>query len=94
MYARIYWFASQREFDNDLFRGSKAMWPKMKAGFDDVIRRYPDAWNLNHYAKFACLAGDRSKTREVLAKLPGEPIASAWEPASLLAECRRWSSSQ
>jgi hypothetical protein len=94
MYARIYWFASQREFDTDLFRSSKAMWPKMRAGFEDVISRYPDAWNLNHYAKFACLAGDRATAGTLLARLPGEPIASAWEPASLLAECRRWTAAR
>jgi len=93
MYARIYWFASQKEYGTALFRSSRALWPKMKAGFDDVVSRYPDAWNLNHYAKFACLAGDRSTTRTLLGRLPGEPIASAWETPGLLDECRRWSSS-
>jgi hypothetical protein len=93
LYARIYWYAAQAQFGNALFGQSLAFWPKMKAGFDDVIARYPDTWNLNNYAKFACLAGDRQKTRDLMERIEGSIVAEAWDPVFLYAQCREWSSS-
>lgn len=90
MYARIYWYASQTQYDNALFAQSLASWSRMKDGFDDVIARYPDAWNLNNYAKFACLAKDKPKTRELLKRSDFQIVAEAWSPASLRTECFEW----
>jgi hypothetical protein len=94
MYARIYWYASQTQFENDLFTDSLAAWPLMKAGFDDVIARYPDAWNLNNYAKFACLAKDRKTARLLLGKIESEVVWEAWSPSSQLSRCRKWASAE
>jgi hypothetical protein len=93
LYARIYWSAAQTQFGNELFAKSLAFWPKMKLGFEDVITRYPDAWNLNNYAKFSCLAGDKQKTPELITRIEGSVIADAWDPVFLFAQCRAWSSS-
>jgi hypothetical protein len=90
MYARIYWYASQTQFENDLFSQSLAVWPRMKAGFEDIIARYPDAWNINNYARFSYLARDKQKARELLEKIGGNPIVEAWQPRSLFDQCRRW----
>jgi hypothetical protein len=79
MYARIYWYASQRHFKSGLFAYSRVDWPKMKAGFDDVIARYPDEWNLNNYAHFACLAQDQPKMEELFKRMGSQPIPEAWE---------------
>lgn len=87
MYARIYWFASQAEFENNLFEDSLIDWPRMRDGFDDVIKRYPDAWNLNNYAKFACLARDRPKARELMQRIVPNFIPDAWTPETLIDEC-------
>jgi hypothetical protein len=92
MYARIYWFASQSEFRNRLFRDSKVAWPLMKSGFDDVIAGYPDAWNLNNYAYFACLAGDKLKTRELLERIKADIVSEAWQPRSVRDSCATWAS--
>jgi hypothetical protein len=94
MCARIYWFASQTEFENKLFSSSVAVWPRMKAGFEDVIARYPDAWNVNNYAKFACLAQDKPKTRELLARIGSATVPEAWRPAPLLPRCTAWASTE
>ncbi len=91
MYARIYWFASQKQFQNDLFTQSLAVWPRMREGFEDVVSKYPDAWNFNNYAKFACLAKDKRKTRELLAKIESSLVPEAWQPPSLLKQCTDWS---
>ncbi len=86
MYARIYWAASETQFRNALFKDSSAQWPNMKKGFEDVIARYPDVWNLNNYAKFACLARDKPKTRELLNRIQSNFVTQIWEPPAL----RQW----
>lgn len=92
MYARIYWYASQTQFGNDLFSRSRAAWPRMRDGFEDVITRYPDAWNLNNYAKFACLAGDKRKALELLSRTQSEVVLEAWSPPDLRERCKAWAS--
>lgn len=94
MYARIYWFASQTEFGNDLFKKSLAAWPQMKAGFEDVLARYPDPWNLNNYAKFACLAADKATAKSLLERIGTAVVREAWEPPSLRQQCAAWASAQ
>jgi hypothetical protein len=86
MYARIYWYASQAEFANDLFFKSFARWDRVNAGFKDILARYPDDWNLNHYAKFACLAGDAKTTAKLLARIH-DPLPQAWQPEGLFRKC-------
>lgn len=93
MYARLYWYASQTQFKNDIFRNSLAGWPQMKAGFEDIVRRYPDSWNLNNYARFACLARDKPKTVELLKRIDeSSVVAEAWVPSLLKDECAAWAS--
>ena len=90
MYARIYWFASQTQFQNAIFTDSLARWSRMKGGFEDIVKQYPDAWNLNNYAKFACLAQDKAKTREILERADFNIVPEAWNSPSLHAECFQW----
>jgi hypothetical protein len=89
MYARIYWYASESQFGSELFQSSAAQWPKMKSGFDDVIARYPDSWNLNNYAKFSCLARDKAKTTALLKRVGASIEPMAWPPG-LLKTCVDW----
>lgn len=90
MYARIYWFAAQTEYGNDLFAKSLAAWPRMKEGFDDVVARFPDTWNLNNYAKFACLASDKATTKALLERIGADVVRAAWDPPSFHEECATW----
>jgi len=90
MYARIYWYASQTQFRNDVFNKSLVDWNQMKAGFEDVIKRYPDAWNLNNYARFACLAGDKTKTLELLKRIETSVVPEAWVPQVMKHRCAEW----
>ena len=90
MYARVYWFASQVQFKNDIFGDSLAVWSRMKSGFEDVVARYPDPWNLNNYAKFACLAQDKPKTMELLKRTESSVVPEAWSPGSLREKCAKW----
>ena len=93
MYARIYWYASQSDFGDAIFQDSLANWPKMKAGFDDVLARYPDDWNYNTYGKFACLAKDKKSTREFFIKIGDQPMYEAWTSPAMIDACRAWAQS-
>jgi hypothetical protein len=94
LYARIYWFASQTQYENDLFSDSLAQWSRMKKGFDDVVAKYPDAWNLNNYAKFACLAHDKPTARALLKRIESDVVAAAWPAVAQLEYCKEWSARQ
>lgn len=93
MYARIYWRAINLhpEFEENPF-GSKISWEKMKAGFEDIIALYPDAWNINNYARFACLAEDKETTRTLLARIGDKPILEAWPEQTTFSNCQKWAS--
>lgn len=90
LYARIYWYASQAQFENNIFHQSAAVWTHMKNGFDDVIAQFPDAWNLNNYARFACLARDKETLKEVFIRMDTDFVVEAWSPASMIKACHNW----
>lgn len=78
MYARIYWYMDQSAYKGKLFETSAADWPTMRASFDALVARYPDPWNLNAYAYFACLAGDTGSTARLLARIGPRVDPLAW----------------
>jgi hypothetical protein len=90
MYARIYWYASQTQYKESLFSDSLVDWPTMKKGIDDVLKKYPDSWNINSFAKFSCLSRDKPKTAELIARIDGAPLMSAWGNAETFSRCREW----
>lgn len=90
MYARLYWEAACCQFNGNLFSAAKASWPLMKAGFRDLTSRYPDAWNLNNFAKFSCMAGDRQTTLELMHRIRGHFIAAAWPSQTVQSGCSLW----
>ncbi|MBI4988792.1 MAG: DUF4034 domain-containing protein [Rhodocyclales bacterium] len=75
MYARIYWAISHAESVKNLFKDTKASWPTMKSGFDDMMRQFPESnRNLNAYARFACDAGDKETYLKLRKKLAGKAL--------------------
>jgi hypothetical protein len=68
--ARLYWSLADTEWDKEPFTALHIPWPAMRSGFEDMMRLYPDSsWNLNHYAYFACRAGDKKTFKAVLGRL-------------------------
>jgi len=90
MYARIYWAASQYQYGERLFIDSNVVWEKMKKGIDDVLKRYPDQWNINNFALFACLAKDREKARELFKLVNEPPILRVWKSESNYLRYKSW----
>jgi hypothetical protein len=87
LYARIYWVASQIQYGAGLFSGSDVVWDQMKHGIHDVLARYPDQWNINNFAYFACLARDRDETRRLMQMMADYPIMAAWRNPETFSRC-------
>jgi hypothetical protein len=85
-YARIYWYASQSIFGDNLFRQSRVSWPDMKKGVDDVLSRYADGWNLANFLKFACLAGDGPEMKELTRRMD-EAAWAVWDEQNYSESC-------
>jgi len=92
MYARIYWYASQTQFGDKLFSESLVDWTLMKKGIDDVLDKYPDSWNINNFAKFACLSKDKAKTADLIARIKETPLMAVWRTPSFFQQCKGWAS--
>lgn len=75
-YARIYMHVGE-SYPN-IFVNTNASWPKLKVGFDEMIEKYPDNWNLNLYAKFACQAGDYKAMTPLMKRIESNPDIDAW----------------
>jgi hypothetical protein len=80
MYARLYWaFAGTLPYDSDPFEDSHANWAEMKAGFEQLMKAYPDSyWNLNNFAVFACRARDADTYRRLRKQVGDRPYDAAW----------------
>lgn len=94
MYSRIYWAASQSNFRERLFTDSSVVWAKMSKSMDEVLKRYPDQWNINNFAYFSCLAGDADKTSSLMGRITGRPILQAWKSMDYYERCKLWSSAR
>lgn len=86
-YARVYWSVAQGGYFDTLFETTLVQWPRMKAGFEDLVARYPDPWNQSNYAFFACLARDGATVRKLFDRLGHQLYAQIWR-GNQLARCR------
>lgn len=93
MYARIYWYASQTQYDEKLFTASDVVWEKMRAGIFDVLKDYPDSWNIQNFAHFSCLAKDRDTTRVLLEKMTEPMLMPVWKTPDNFNRCRKFADS-
>jgi hypothetical protein len=96
LYARMYAWAADDQFQHALFTDSGAQWSKMKQGYEDMLSRYPTADNLNRYAYFACLAQDKPTALDLLDRVGAKPDFDAWgsNGARSYETCKRWASRQ
>jgi hypothetical protein len=83
LYARVYWYLDQVEYRGKIFSLSAAKWADMKDGFDDLTGLYPDLWNLNAYAYFACMAQDYKTMYGLLNRIGDQLVYSSWGSSGL-----------
>jgi hypothetical protein len=50
----------------------------MKMGFEAVLKKYPDDWNRNVYARMACEIGEVDLFISLVRQFNGKPMISAW----------------
>jgi len=89
LYARVYWSASGTIKKHRLFAESAVNWEKMRQGIFDILEQYPDQWNINNFAYFACLAKDKETTKK-LSGMVTAPIPGVWEASEVFDACKNW----
>ena len=67
-----------------------ADWPRLRAGFEDVLKQFPDPWNLNYFAQMACAAGDQSTAAAVFRRIGEDVTPGAWPDRAEYLQCRRF----
>lgn len=85
MYARIFW--TFRDGIDTEFSGPDVDWKRIRAGFEDIVKRYPDRSNLNAYALLACRAQDVPTTRRVLLRIKGDVQQDVWKDRATYQRC-------
>jgi len=90
IYTRTVWSMFLSDDWKD-FEGSAVSWDKMKAGFAEIDRNYPDSpWIMNTTAKFACRAGDRETAIAMFKRIGLDNFyPEAWGNENV-DSCRTW----
>jgi hypothetical protein len=89
-YAAIYHAASFHQLLGfDLFRQSKASWPRMKSAIDDLLHYYPNSRKAKNWlAYYACRADDAATYRSAATNLGSDYVAEEWSSNYSVTKCR------
>lgn len=91
VYARIYWANVCSQCGERDVANWRDHWDDIRDGFDEIVKDYPDQWNINNYARIACSAYDQDKTIEIMKKIDGEANPDAWDRQFSYSYCSKWS---
>jgi len=87
-YARTVWFMENRY--QNIFEHSGVTWQKLRQGFLDIQKRYPDSrWNANAFCRFAVQAKDRQTAGELIKKI-GERGDPNWGGSARYEMAKIW----
>lgn len=91
IYARLYWTEDCDCSDAVTFgRWDSPDWKLMKAGFEELLKRYPDGiYNRNKFASFACRANDRATYMRLRRELGGNIVDALWPRSWKVDVCDR-----
>ena len=93
VYARCVLY--QRSNYRNIFRESKASWPKTKEGFELMRQRYPESLELaSAYCRMACIAEDRATAKQLFDRLGGNVFSYIWSNRELLESDRAWANGE
>lgn len=93
LYALLYWSVQDQLAPNGqaAFTHRQVDWPRIRAGFDDLVQRHPDPYNINTYARLACVAAkDKKATAEVLQRMGNNIVQQAWSSREEFMGCQAW----
>ncbi len=90
-YAHVYWGLSPY-LPSPAFSHAGIDWPRIRAGFDDIIERYPDSLNLNAFARLACIAArDKKTTARLMQRIGDDVLEQSWQSRAQFTRCKQWS---
>jgi membrane associated rhomboid family serine protease len=89
LYARLYWtYDSLERGDVNIFNDALAVWPLMKHGFRQMMKRYPSSDAvLNAFVKFACAGEDRQTYRELRPLIERRRAPGVWSNTVSVESC-------
>ena len=95
-YARIVWAAIAATPSNlPTFQASLVDWPRMRTGFHDLARQYPNSlWNENAFCFYAWAARDRPTARQLFDDLKGRYAPDIWQSAENFQLAEAWAQSE
>lgn len=79
-YSQLYgWLRYYMPDGQSIFKETAAKWPRMKLGYEELIRRYPASQsNLNEFAAVACEAGDKKTYLHLRKRLTNNDEMDKW----------------
>ena len=94
LYAEL-WSRVADNIEGNLYKSTRADWPRMKSGFESLTGKFKNRWYANRLAYFACLAQDRETMKAALARIEGEPDVASWSGGGAGGQqkyeaCARW----
>jgi hypothetical protein len=89
-YVWLYLDVIRKSPGDDPFTDMRVEWPTLRKAFEDLVGRYPDPWNKNLFATYACRARDRDTTVKLLVELGNDAKLGAWAPGVTTESCRRF----
>ncbi|PKN37116.1 MAG: hypothetical protein CVU62_10950 [Deltaproteobacteria bacterium HGW-Deltaproteobacteria-2] len=73
------------------FREPDISWQKMRQGFIDIERNYPNSpYMLNFFCRLACIASDKETAIELFKRIGDEPYTEAWQGRSNFYKWQKW----
>lgn len=90
IYTRILMYVwAQDEFKE--FHEPDISWKKMKQGFRDIDRNYPNSSFIsNLFCMFACIAGDKDTAVKLFKRIGNEPDFDVWRGQANFYKWQRW----
>jgi hypothetical protein len=89
LYARI--VISVRGYHDNVFRESKASWPRTRDGLQKMREKYPDSLEvLSQCALLAAQAEDRPFAKAMFDKLGSSYLASVWRKPERFTHVKHW----
>lgn len=75
----------------DVFRDAKADWPKMRAGLESLLKKYPESVSLRNWAAYSATLGrDREMASAHFESLGDEYVKSVWKKPERFVHFRTW----
>ena len=89
-YARVV-LQQRRYSETNVFRETKASWPKTREGLEILRQKYPGSLDiLTHCAQLAYLAGDRPTAQKLFTEIGGRYYQPAWKDKARFIRLRTW----